>query len=490
LEFDSGLDLDHPALQDALWTNSDEIPDNNLDDDNNGYIDDIHGWDMQSDDNNVDGNIHDHGTTVAGIMMSQHDSEITGIAPNVKYIPLRVLSITNQIYESELGTVWTDALYYAVDNGAKVIVMSFAIPLRRLDGSLLDLPANLLTAINYAYTHNVTLIASSGNNSDEVYYPARFNEVIGVTAINEDKTEAIFSDGKTSNNGLEIELSAPGINIRTTTLNGEYSTEEGTSFSAPLVAGTVALMYSVRPDISPQEIRLILARTSEDLGSNGWDTTYGHGLINTHKAVKTASDKLAPILLNSEISNTFNPSDQTKGSLNIAFTFQELSGIYDCQIFYRNVFGTIQTWQNTTICSGSNRFNTESITSEISISLAIEGSYTELYGKVTDYAGNVLEIANKSTPLLYETELENPMIKNTDTSLSTTSLASSIPTTFSMNPSDTNTSDNNQTFKIITSSYQKSKKSSTVSAGTFTFLIGILILVSLVIYQKRRGNKL
>ena len=122
---DSGIDFSHPEITNAQWINNDEIPDNGIDDDKNGFIDDVSGWDFVSNDNNPgpepDDSIHYHATFISGIIAGSHNEEgIAGIAPNVKIMDLRILNANNYQATAAFG----GALYYAVDNGADVINLS------------------------------------------------------------------------------------------------------------------------------------------------------------------------------------------------------------------------------------------------------------------------------------------------------------------------------------------------------------------------------
>ncbi|MEM3618548.1 MAG: S8 family peptidase [Candidatus Bathyarchaeia archaeon] len=244
---DTGVDTEHPDLKDNL------VEGYNFVDKNNDVTD-------------SDG----HGTMVAGIIaaVANNSKGIAGVAPEAKIMPLKVLT-------SEGGN-WVDldlAILYAANHGAKIITMS-------LGGKYSLLGAATEAAIKYVYQQGCVLIAAAGNdNSSEPFYPAAYDEVIAVSAIDQSDTKASFS-----NYGSHIDLCAPGVNIISTALNGTYAYGSGTSFAAPFVAGVAALLLSKNPDQTPQNVAETLYNQAEDLGGNSWDPYYGWGLVNAYSA--------------------------------------------------------------------------------------------------------------------------------------------------------------------------------------------------------------
>jgi len=245
---DTGVNTEHPDLEDNL-------------------VEGYNFVDKNSDVTDLDG----HGTMVAGIIaaVANNSLGIVGVAPEVKIMPLKVLT-------SEGGN-WVDldlAILYAVNHGAKVITMS-------LGGKYSLLGAATEAAIKYAYQQGCVLIAAAGNdNSSESFYPAAYDEVIAVSAINQNDARADFS-----NYGSYIDLCAPGVDILSTMLNETYAYGSGTSFAAPFVAGVAALLLSKYPSLTPQEVAETLYEQAEDLGENGWDQYYGWGLVDAYSAV-------------------------------------------------------------------------------------------------------------------------------------------------------------------------------------------------------------
>jgi hypothetical protein len=209
-----------------------------------------------------------HGTNVAGIIAasSNNDKGIAGIAPNVKIMPIKALESDGTGGEAKLG----QGIRYAVDHGAKIVVLSLG----------LNKYSNELAAIvQNAEDHGVLLIAAAGNEGTSVKYPAAYPTVLAVGGVTADK----HADYR-SNFGPELDLVAPW-DVFTTKLGGGYEYKDGTSMSAPQVAGVAALLLSKYPHMTPVEIRDQLLQTAEDLESPGWDATTGYGFLRADLAL-------------------------------------------------------------------------------------------------------------------------------------------------------------------------------------------------------------
>ncbi len=312
---DNGFDTYHPDLRDNVWVNKGEIPRNGIDDDNNGYIDDINGWNFLADNNNPrpdskglteseiqEGIIH-HGTLIAGIIGAKGNNKQdgAGINWNVQLMNLKVLG--NNGAGDLLPTV--DAIYYAVDNGADVINISMVG-----DGAVDE----MYTAVKYAYGMGVVVVAAAGNNMQDLnespLFPICLDEgfdelLLGVSAINENHNLATFS-----NIGSEcIDITAPGVAIQSTLrfspkddLSDTYSTNigwDGTSFAAPFIAGAAALIKSVQPLWDASQVFDALFETvhhtpgqDEDVYAN----LFGAGLLQVDRAVQyAAGQEVEPI---------------------------------------------------------------------------------------------------------------------------------------------------------------------------------------------------
>ncbi|MFX0120512.1 MAG: S8 family serine peptidase [Candidatus Hodarchaeota archaeon] len=270
---DSGIDNSHPDLVNQTWKNQGEIPDNGLDDDGNGYIDDIIGWDFRDNDNDPSPG-HSHGTFVAGLIAADDDNDIiVGIAPNIRLMALRFLDDQNQFGGNDWD-MFIEAIEYAVNNGANIIHLSisaYEIP-----------PKSFHTAIKSAYNSGVIVVSVTGNNQDEVTYPGKYPEVIAVSATTKDRKIAFFSSA-----GDQNEICAPGENI-SSIFPGISTTRigSGTSFAAPLVSGAISLILSLNKSLSIEMVRSILHETSTDLGDQGKDPIFGYGLLNVSAALE------------------------------------------------------------------------------------------------------------------------------------------------------------------------------------------------------------
>ena len=265
---DTGGDYTHPDLAANTWINEAELNGvEGFDDDGNGYVDDIRGWDFINIDNApLDDNMH--GTHVAGIAgaVGNNGIGIAGAAWDVKLMHIKVFQSTGQGNSITIA----EGVEYASNNGATIINMSFASAAESI---------TLRLALENAFATAI-LVAASGNNGIPIgicnicqeFYPAAYSFVIGVEAENAyfSNTDAFF-DGPIQTNWAPTQLynyeeAAPGINIVSTVPNGGYATLSGTSMAAPLVAGGLALYKEINPDDSREIILGNLINTGEEYG--------------------------------------------------------------------------------------------------------------------------------------------------------------------------------------------------------------------------------
>lgn len=246
---DTGVDLDHPELSGNLFVNPGEIPGNGIDDDRNGYIDDVSGYDFVSDDARPDDR-NGHGTHVAGTIAAGNDGiGVTGVAPEASILPVRVLDGAGSGSDSSVAA----GIRYAAQLGAQIINLS-------LGG---DLSNRIASAIEYATSLGSLIIAAAGNESASTpSFPAQFSAssagVLSVGAYDSNNRIADFSNAVGSTDAVQID--APGVRILGTYLGGGYATLSGTSMAAPHVAGVAALTLSANPDLTSHELRDLLSR--------------------------------------------------------------------------------------------------------------------------------------------------------------------------------------------------------------------------------------
>jgi len=216
----------------------------------------------------------EHGTHVAGIIAGSINNSYggAGVAPNVKIMPINVFDRENARHSDVIK-----AIDYAIKQGADIINLS-------LGGT--ESSALFNEAIQRAHKAGLLIIAAAGNDGKNIYdYPASYDHVIGVSAT--DKNDKI---ARYSNYGSTIDLAAPGTNIYSTLPYNTYGYMTGTSMATPIVAGVAALVWSINPSLTNEQIEQQLYRTSLDLGVEGKDRYYGYGRIDANKAVAVIPD--------------------------------------------------------------------------------------------------------------------------------------------------------------------------------------------------------
>jgi thermitase len=278
---DWGVDLQHPDLATEMWTNADEVADNGADDDGNGYVDDVYGWDFANDDRDPQDD-YGHGTHCAGIAAAATDNGvgIAGVAFNSRIMAVKVGDgTTGKARYSDIA----HGIIYAADNGADVISLS-------LGGYAFS--SYLESAVNHAWNAGCVVVAAAGNdNVSNSFYPAAYDNVIGVSATDQNDTKASWS-----NYGSQVAVAAPGKSIYSTYWNdgSTYANMSGTSMSAPHVAGLAALLFAQDGGRSNATVRSLIEDSADDLGDAGWDQYYGHGRINAYRALGTTSTVIEP----------------------------------------------------------------------------------------------------------------------------------------------------------------------------------------------------
>lgn len=283
---DNEFRMDHADMVGQWWLNTDEIAGNGIDDDGNGYIDDVNGWDFMGQDNDMNDDTSTHGTHVSGIIAASANNKIggAGIAPNVKVMPLRW-------YGSERR--WTSAIVaetyrYAVDNGAKIINTSYNI-----DG-LVDDQA-YLDAVQYAVENDVLIFNSAGNAGQEDPARQKVEEVVLVCSVySKEKGWWKKPDQKSSfsNYGTGIDICAPGdpilAPVNRASNNEAYGELQGTSMASPAAAAVAALIWSHNPNFTAQEVKQRLYESADNIDEQNdkYIGKLGAGRINAFNALK------------------------------------------------------------------------------------------------------------------------------------------------------------------------------------------------------------
>jgi subtilisin family serine protease len=293
---DCGIDYTHPDLADNLWNNEDEIPDNDIDDDSNGFVDDILGWNFY-DGNNDLLDSGGHGTAHAGVIaaVANNGIGIVGVCWNCKIMPIHCLDELDGGDRTDVAL----GIRYAVDNGADIISFTF--------GDYFETD-EIRDAVDYAYEKGIVMTSSAGNDGrTSEFYPAAYENVIGVGWTDNTDTKAdVIRWGDVhgeSNYGDWVDVSGPGVDIFTTMptyqvtynlwlgLNKNYDYLSGSSFSAPITAGIAGLLLSKNPQLTPDQVKAIICDNVDPYIS---DVYIGTGRVNAYKALQSCNTPNKP----------------------------------------------------------------------------------------------------------------------------------------------------------------------------------------------------
>jgi subtilisin family serine protease len=295
---DTGLDWNHKNIAwESLWKNPKETEANGIDDDKNGYVDDVIGWDFFDHDSkpwDYDG----HGTFIAGLIAGSWNDK-SGIAGINPFARLMILKAINNFGHTRASYI-AEAIAYAADNGARVINLS-------VGGK--EITAVEQAAIDYAYSKGVVIVVAAGNEGVDIsnYGIAASDKVLTVASTGFQDERTVFS------NWGKISVAAPGLDIlslrarRTDTMLGiegvkytagaayigddkRYYRASGTSFSAPLVSGLASLMIANDPSLTNAQVMNIIKSTARDVGIPGVDQYTGYGIIDARAALKAPKD--------------------------------------------------------------------------------------------------------------------------------------------------------------------------------------------------------
>ncbi|MCE5313755.1 MAG: S8 family serine peptidase [Armatimonadota bacterium] len=281
---DTGVDRNHADIAANIWTNSDEIAGNSVDDDGNGLIDDVYGWNFSDSNNNTLDTIG-HGTHCAGIIAATGDNAVgvVGVAPKCKIMPVRVFS-------NSTTAVCAAGIQYAAANGAKILSDSWGSAGVASNQTLED-------AIDYARSCGCIVVFSAGNSSCDVKFqsPANYSKTIAVAATNYLDERADYS-----NYGPGIDISAPGSDILSLRASGTdlyddggthivgstYYRLSGTSMACPFVSGAAALLWSMNPTWTRDQVESVLLASADDISAEnpGLECSLGAGRLNLERA--------------------------------------------------------------------------------------------------------------------------------------------------------------------------------------------------------------
>jgi subtilisin family serine protease len=292
---DSGLDMSHEDAPLYIWTNPKEIAGNGKDDDGNGFVDDIHGWNFLN--NNHDfTDVKGHGTFVAGIIAAKQNNGkgISGINPGAVIMPIKV---ANDEGETDNFAIFR-GINYAVNHGAQVLNIS-------LGGRTISKLEQ--QAIDRAHAMGRLVVVAAGNNNDDMmtFGPSSSRHVLSVGEIDYSGTRSTAS-----NWGPNLGLVAPGEHIFSLCSKDNkhvlpsvrkfgYYALNGTSFSTPMVSATASLIWAKNPRLTNVQVTDIILQTATDMDETGWDGMTGAGVLNAAKALRAeVSDKAVVLITN------------------------------------------------------------------------------------------------------------------------------------------------------------------------------------------------
>ncbi len=406
---DSGIKKDHPELRNQLWQNVDEISFNGIDDDQNGYVDDIFGWDFTDaptfqgvgDSTQRDNDPEDetgHGTHVAGIIAAETNNGIgiAGIAWGCKLMPLRAgfrLAGGGAFLQNDDVAA---AIVYAADNGADIINLSLGDTVNAFI---------IQDAVEYSYSKGCIIIAAAGNSAEPgAYYPAALENVVSVAALDNN----LHLGG--SNFGSSIDIAAPGEDILSSDIdaNGQgYAIRSGTSMATAHVSGVAALLKAANPSCNNSQVKQWLIGTAKQLSIAD---LVGAGIVNAYAALTEQ------INLTADISTTSIPIRNDGEDPSYIEIFGTAAGSGFTQFWFDyGISETPELWFPIGIAQTEQKYNT--VLHSWNISALDEGIYTirlsvKAENGLTLRDKVLVEIRNK-TPLISKHESGVWLSRNT-----------------------------------------------------------------------------
>ena len=289
---DTGIDFSNPDFSERIWTNSREIPQNGIDDDGNGFIDDIHGWDFVNADNDP-GDDYGHGTAVSSVIAARVNNGfgIAGMMPDVRIMPLKAGDQNGILYSRDIAK----ATQYARENGAHLVLCSFgkyvSDTLERLQ--IQQSPTQIF----------ICAAGNDGNNNDLMpFFPASYplSHIISVAAAGRnDELPAWSNFGQAT-----VHVGAPGVDIPVYSRSHVPVTASGTSYAAPHVAGVACLLLSKDPSLSPLQVKNLILASADPGPLSGF--TISCGRINAYRALSSLTP--SPTTVPTTVSPTPTPA--------------------------------------------------------------------------------------------------------------------------------------------------------------------------------------
>lgn len=397
---DNAFKISHPDLAASIYVNSNEIPNNGLDDDSNGVIDDVNGWDVADNDNDPEPpsniatqfGLFDHGSHCAGIASAatNNSTGIAAIGNGVKIIPVKGTSSNNIIpIAIDDGAAGID---YAIAAGADVISLSWG-------GTTQD--QTVTNFVNVALAQGIVVVAAAGNSGNQqMNYPAANPGVISVGAITYNDVMASFS-----NHGTWVDVIAPGDSIWScVATSSEYGYQSGTSMACPMVAGLCGLMLSYDTSYTAAQIETCLKAGCENIDMEnpsfvGW---MGAGRINALRSLTCMNPALGPIASYHTSSvagvcegGTMNFFDQSINGDSLFWSFPGGTPGADSSATPSVMYAAAGTYPVTLIAK--NNFGTDTLTSSITVYTAPAASFTLSSDTVYIVQGGQLTVNSTSS---------------------------------------------------------------------------------------------
>lgn len=347
---DSGIDTDHPEFVGQLWQNPGETAGDGIDNDGNGFIDDVIGYNFVSNTATPEDTLG-HGTHVSGTIAAK-GTYITGVCPGCRIMSIKAANAAGLLEDSAV----IESLDYAIHNGADIINMSFGG--YSVDNDTQSISQSL---ISEGHNNGILFVAALGNDKRNVdkflLYPAKYTHVLGISSVGNTGSRSGFS-----NFGSYNFIAAPGgqnlspaTYIYSTSTDNEYEGSYGTSMATPHVAGAIGLMKSVMPWLTPDEIHTALQLSAEDAGASGHDIYYGYGILDVPNAIHYADTIPASVF------DLDTPPTVSAGAdATVAVSATDNMRIENVRLYYRYYLNSIPISDWTYILMtelGSNRYS-------------------------------------------------------------------------------------------------------------------------------------